>query len=299
LATYNNLDIAELEKWSFLPKWHTLTADEKLEKYNEFMGHELNVFLYFKDVDFFSQYVSQHIEHKSSKELIDYFLIGDLKKVKSLCRVNNLDKLNILEIALAILLMRSEDPSSEQECRQYLEMIKEKYETVKLVYDEKGSLFKQRFDTILNSLVTKQAATHASTLNVGGLRATRDRARNRDYDRRASPMARGPVKMKRRLSTAYINKAAVMQKKIAPAKKAKKQRKRSSSYSECSSDDASICSESSGSIQRSMSRQLSMASQASVMYSTCMEYNINQEFGVLPPQFNELPTPRAERLDRK
>lgn len=142
LGTYNNLNVSEFEKWSFLTKWNTLSAEEKLEKYREFMGHELNVFLYFKDVDFFSQYVSQHIEHKSSKELIDYFLIGDLKNVKNLMRINNLANLNILEIALGILLMKSEDPSSENLCKSYLKMLEEKFEIDKPNYEEKGAIFK-------------------------------------------------------------------------------------------------------------------------------------------------------------
>jgi hypothetical protein len=84
LATYSDtfIDIGKYEEWKFLTTWGSLSLEEKLKIYEKYMGHELNVFLYFKDVDFFSQYVSNHIEHKSSKELIDYFLIGDVKNVK-------------------------------------------------------------------------------------------------------------------------------------------------------------------------------------------------------------------------
>jgi hypothetical protein len=133
-----------------------LTQDQKLEKYEEFMGHELNVFLYFKDVDFFSQFVSNHIEHKSSKQMIDHFLIGDVAEVKNHMRVNNLDNLSILEIALGILLIKSEDPNSEKLCNSYLTRIVEKFDIFKDNFDEKGDIFKRRFDTILNSLVNKE-----------------------------------------------------------------------------------------------------------------------------------------------
>lgn len=50
--------------WSFLKEWFTFTDRQKLEKYNEFASHELNVFLFFKDTGFFNIVVAPFIKNK-------------------------------------------------------------------------------------------------------------------------------------------------------------------------------------------------------------------------------------------
>ena len=42
-----------LKEWQFLRNWGTFTLEEKHKKYEKFISHELNVFLYFKDPDYF------------------------------------------------------------------------------------------------------------------------------------------------------------------------------------------------------------------------------------------------------
>lgn len=37
------------EFWKWLPEWHSFSPTEKMNKYNEFACHEVNVFLYLKD----------------------------------------------------------------------------------------------------------------------------------------------------------------------------------------------------------------------------------------------------------
>lgn len=59
--------------------WLKLTDVEKLKKYNELMSHELNLFLYFKDKQFFNDIVKPHITTKIEKDLVDYFLAGEYK----------------------------------------------------------------------------------------------------------------------------------------------------------------------------------------------------------------------------
>ena len=55
---------------------------EKLKNYDKFCGHELNIFLYFKDKDFFNDVVSDFIVNKKEKELTDYYLLGDKESLK-------------------------------------------------------------------------------------------------------------------------------------------------------------------------------------------------------------------------
>ena len=53
--------------WSFLKEWQSLTDKQKLENYNEFASHELNLFIYFKDAAFFKSVVAPFIQNKLDK----------------------------------------------------------------------------------------------------------------------------------------------------------------------------------------------------------------------------------------
>lgn len=50
--------------WQFLKEWITFTDRQKLDKYNEFASHELNLFLYFKDNNFFKVVVEPFLKNK-------------------------------------------------------------------------------------------------------------------------------------------------------------------------------------------------------------------------------------------
>ena len=43
--------------WSFLKSWNTFKYEEKNKKYDEHASHELNIFLYFHDRDYFNNFV--------------------------------------------------------------------------------------------------------------------------------------------------------------------------------------------------------------------------------------------------
>lgn len=53
LMTVCYCDQDEVLKWKFLTTWNQLSNEQKLEKWDEFGGDELNVFLFMKDRAFF------------------------------------------------------------------------------------------------------------------------------------------------------------------------------------------------------------------------------------------------------
>jgi hypothetical protein len=62
--------------WSFLKDWPTLSKEAKLEKYDRFACHEVNIFLYNKDRAFFDTVVHPFLGNKVQKDLVDLYLLG-------------------------------------------------------------------------------------------------------------------------------------------------------------------------------------------------------------------------------
>ena len=52
-----------------------MTPNEKLKKFNERISHELNVFIYFKDKEFYEEVLKPHVANKIEKTIVDYFLL--------------------------------------------------------------------------------------------------------------------------------------------------------------------------------------------------------------------------------
>ncbi len=66
----------ELERFEFLVRWPSLSAEERLARYSEFAGHELHVFLRRKDPEFFERIVRPYLAHKAHKTFLDHWLLG-------------------------------------------------------------------------------------------------------------------------------------------------------------------------------------------------------------------------------
>ncbi|MDA1045217.1 MAG: hypothetical protein O3C57_08350, partial [Verrucomicrobia bacterium] len=71
---------ADLEKFAFLKQWPTLSDDDKRAKLNEFACHELHLFLYYKDPEFFAAVVKPYLAHKKDKTFVDRWLLGETFK---------------------------------------------------------------------------------------------------------------------------------------------------------------------------------------------------------------------------
>ena len=65
---------AELSRWKFLLDWPSLDFPTRLKKYDEFMSHEINLFIYYHDQPFFNKVSKILVQNKAEKTLVDYFL---------------------------------------------------------------------------------------------------------------------------------------------------------------------------------------------------------------------------------
>ena len=76
-----NLYSAEFNKFDFTKKWHRLSKAEKNRYFSEFVSYELNFFLMQKDKPYFEEVVKPYTASKMEKHFVDYYLLGDLKRV--------------------------------------------------------------------------------------------------------------------------------------------------------------------------------------------------------------------------
>ena len=54
-------DSEEIKEWKFLSQWNSLGDGEKVKKYDKYACHELNLFLFVKDKEFFDNVVLQFL----------------------------------------------------------------------------------------------------------------------------------------------------------------------------------------------------------------------------------------------
>lgn len=66
----------ELEKFRVLTRWNHLKEEEKSRVYSELACHELHLFLYRKDRDFFDRVVASYLDDKFEKQLVDRYLLA-------------------------------------------------------------------------------------------------------------------------------------------------------------------------------------------------------------------------------
>ena len=84
-------------EWVFRHSWTNLFPMEKLKKYDKFASHEFNLFLYFKDNDFFAEVVAPFIENKKEKQIMDFFLLGKTEEASQYFDVASIKQFNLLE----------------------------------------------------------------------------------------------------------------------------------------------------------------------------------------------------------
>jgi hypothetical protein len=67
---------AELAKFGFLMQWPTLDQAQKQKLYDEHACHELHLFLFHKDAQFFAAVVKPLLANKLDKTFVDHWLLG-------------------------------------------------------------------------------------------------------------------------------------------------------------------------------------------------------------------------------
>lgn len=90
-----NRDSSDLHEFSFLADWHQLTPPLKMKKYEKFAGHEMNLFLYFKDRIFFNNVVKEFLPSKREKQFIDRFVLEDVAYFMELLKSGELMQMDI------------------------------------------------------------------------------------------------------------------------------------------------------------------------------------------------------------
>lgn len=97
--------------WSFLKDWGSYSNDDKLKKYDKFASHELNIFIFFKDREFFNKVVKPFIFNKVEKSIVDYALLGDTNKILEAIMPQRLEQIvSQLELALIIYHLQQTKP---------------------------------------------------------------------------------------------------------------------------------------------------------------------------------------------
>jgi hypothetical protein len=116
-----NVNKSELQKLKFLVSWHKLSQEEKFKKFEEYGGHELNLFTFFRDRPFFDAHVAPMLRFKAKKEAIDHLLLDDKTHFETLLRPENFEQINMVEGALLVHRLKSSHPDA---CAQYLDSLK-------------------------------------------------------------------------------------------------------------------------------------------------------------------------------
>ncbi len=89
---------SRLQKFSFLKTWPDLDDKTKREKYGEFASHEMHLFLYERDPEFFAAVVKPYLQNKKDKTFVDRWLLDALLPEDT--RIDFIQDRNALELAL-------------------------------------------------------------------------------------------------------------------------------------------------------------------------------------------------------
>ncbi|GIW98250.1 MAG: hypothetical protein KatS3mg111_1583 [Pirellulaceae bacterium] len=93
-------DDGQWSQFSFLQRWHLLEDEARRQLYEAHACHELNLFLYFHDRDFFAAVIRPVLENKLEKQLVDRWLLGQsLEDYRELWRLRRLNALERVLVA--------------------------------------------------------------------------------------------------------------------------------------------------------------------------------------------------------
>jgi hypothetical protein len=131
LQTISNNPV--LSEFEFIMQWPELSEQDKKQHYSDKSCHELNFFLYHKDLTFFNDVIRPYIINKKDKTFIDHWLLND--DLSSYASLFNFSHLNIAE---KIVLARR-DSSNMIQIERYVndlyDMIPHDIETYNHLYD--------------------------------------------------------------------------------------------------------------------------------------------------------------------
>jgi hypothetical protein len=127
----------------FLLKWNSFSEEEKDKKYNKYVSHEVNVFLYFKDREYFQKKIHPFLLNKMEKSFVDHYLLGNKEIVLKYAQIEKFTSLNPFEKCLLIDVVASKDKKTALKLAEWLEL---NSETTKPSEEQQNKIF----DTVLN-----------------------------------------------------------------------------------------------------------------------------------------------------
>eukprot|EP00930_Biecheleria_cincta_P022682 TRINITY_DN16533_c0_g1_i1.p1 TRINITY_DN16533_c0_g1~~TRINITY_DN16533_c0_g1_i1.p1 ORF type:complete len:2187 (+),score=429.21 TRINITY_DN16533_c0_g1_i1:62-6562(+) len=103
-----------------LGTWSSRDRADKLELWSKHACHELNLFLYFKDKDFFVDVVKPFLQSKMEQDVVDGFLLEDKAAMKPMLSAARFQMLNPLEQVLVLRVFGRELP---EECGRLAQVL--------------------------------------------------------------------------------------------------------------------------------------------------------------------------------
>ena len=126
-------------------KWNKFTTEQKNKKYNDYQCHEMNLFLYFKDFEYFSKVARPFVGSKMEKTFIDHWLLGEDDAILHYQDIGYFDKLNALEQALLVFTIVKYDTGKAVTLAERIRLASESNEK-RMTPEVKNKLF----DTVLS-----------------------------------------------------------------------------------------------------------------------------------------------------
>ncbi|KAF9179501.1 hypothetical protein BGZ51_006867 [Haplosporangium sp. Z 767] len=140
-----------LSKFAFIVDWNRLSDENKKDRYSKWNCHELNLFLYKKDREFFDTTIAPFLKNKVMKSFMDDFLVGaPLEKYAAIHEFNLLTCMEKCLLAKRIPELRS----------VVVRWIKERSHNARAASDVK------LFQTVMNSGSLANTSTECSILET-------------------------------------------------------------------------------------------------------------------------------------
>ncbi|MCC9603935.1 hypothetical protein LOC67_25565 [Stieleria sp. JC731] len=91
-----------------LARWHQMSKEEKLSEYTKLASHELHLFLYMHDGEFFNSVIHPYLSNKKEKQFIDHWLLGnDVSSFGEFWRYQQLSAAERAMLAMRVPALRS------------------------------------------------------------------------------------------------------------------------------------------------------------------------------------------------
>ncbi|MBI3117075.1 MAG: hypothetical protein HYZ00_00200, partial [Candidatus Hydrogenedentes bacterium] len=120
LFTTLNAD-PKLKEFSFITRWPKLSPEEKRTYFGKYASHELNLFLFHKDPEFFEAAVKPFLANKYRQQFVDHWLLGD--DLKRYLDPWEYGRLNVVEKVLLIKRVVEEQPQTLRFLQEGLDLV--------------------------------------------------------------------------------------------------------------------------------------------------------------------------------